>query len=868
MTTATAYRLPATVKPLRYSLTLTPNLDDHTFGGEETIELEVSEEVAQIKLFAVELEVSGARLTLEDGTALQAQDVAMDEESETVTFSFGRSVPKGKASLHVTFNGVLNDQLRGFYRSQYTDQEGRERTLATTQFEATDARRAFPCWDDPAVKATFQVTLVVPNDLVAISNTLVESEIARDNGTKAVRFLETPRMSTYLLAFIVGDFASVEQTAPNGTLVRVWATRGKEEQGRFAVENAVRLLGYFNEYFGIPYPLAKLDHIAVPDFAAGAMENWGAITYRETALLFDPENSAAATRQRIMEVVSHEMAHMWFGDLVTMEWWDDLWLNESFASWMGDKAVDQQYPEWNMWTQFVFQDTNSGLSLDGLRNSHPIEAKVEDPAQIRELFDAISYSKGGATLRMLEDFLGPDTFQKGLQGYLAANQYGNARTEDLWKALEEASGQPVTTIMNTWVKQMGYPVLTADIHRQGPNATVRLEQQRFLYDHLLEQGEDDQSLWQVPVGIIGAGSPDKERALLVDRSGEVPRAQGTAAATDGWVKVNAGQTGFYRVNYALAEWDRLRAAVETLELPAVDRLGLQNDSYSLVRAGFLPATRFLSLAEAYQGELDSSVWSDLATNLRGLEALLTDQPFLPKFRSFAGGLFKKVVRHAGWDARPGEGHLDSLLRSIVLGQAGSYGDAGVLTEARARFSRYLKDPRSVHPDLRGVVYSLAAQEGDRSTYDQLWDLEKKADLHEEQMRLLGALTRFRQPELLQEMLERSMSSDVRSQDTVLVVVSVAGNRHGRDLAWDFIKANWEEFDRRYGRGGFAIMRLVSVTGGFTTPERGAEVEQFFNDHPAPSATRTIQQSLERIRLNVKWLENNRPGLAEWAASRS
>ena len=867
MTTVSAYRLPTNVQPLKYDLTLTPNLDSFTFAGEESIDLQVSEAVASIAVNAIELEILEARATLADGTSLPAQSIAMDEEMETATFAFGQEIPPGNATLYIKFTGTLNDQLRGFYRSQYTDPEGRQRTLATTQFEATDARRAFPCWDDPAVKATFQVTLVVPSDLAAISNTLPESETPADGNAKAVRFAETPKMSTYLLAFIVGDFASVEQRAPNGTLVRVWATRGKEEQGRFAVENAVGLLNYFNSYFGIPYPLEKLDHIAVPDFAAGAMENWGAITYRETALLYDPENSSANTRQRIMEVVSHEMAHMWFGDLVTMEWWDDLWLNESFASWMGDKAVDHQYPEWNMWTQFVFQDTNSGLSLDGLRNSHPIEARVEDPAQIRELFDAISYSKGGATLRMLENFLGEETFRRGLHGYLSANQYANARTEDLWAALEEASGQPVTAVMNTWVKQMGYPVLNAETHRHDGALHVGLSQRRFLYDHLLDEGEEDSTLWQVPVSIAKAGESDKV-SLLMDRQEADTELEAEAAAdSPGWVKVNAGQTGFYRVNYAPEDWTRLQGAVEGLQLPAIDRLGLQNDAYALARAGFLPATQFLSLAEAYKVEADASVWSDLSTNLRGMENLLLDQPYLTQFHGFARGLFQRIAGYVGWDARPDEGHLDSLLRGVALGQIGAYGDHPTIEEARSRFERFRDNPASLHPDLRGIVYGLVAQEGDESTYDTLWNLERQADLHEERMRLLGSLTRFQSRELLQDMLERSLSSEVRSQDTVLVVVALAGNRHGKELAWEFIKENWEEFDRRYGRGGFAIMRLVSVAGGFTTQERYRDVEEFFESHPAPSAERTIRQSLERIRLNVSWLERNQEGVGEWLAAR-
>ena len=869
MTSPTATRLPTNVRPVKYRLTLTPNLSEFTFQGEETVELQVVEPTSQIKVNAAELQVSSAQVTFADGTILPATEIAVDEASETVTLSFGQPLPVGSANLNVHFTGILNDQLRGFYRSQYVDSQGQTHFLATTQFEATDARRAFPCWDEPAIKATYDVTLVIPADLVAISNTLVISETPQGAGAKAVRFAESPRMSTYLLAFMVGNFASVEQRHPSGTLVRVWTTQGKEQQGRFALENAVNLLTYFNDYFGIPYPLEKLDHLAIPDFAAGAMENWGAITYRETALLYDPDNSAAVTRQRVLEVVAHEMAHMWFGDLVTMEWWNDLWLNESFASWMGDKAVDHLYPEWQMWTQFVSHDTNAGLSLDGLKNSHPIEQEVKDPAEIRELFDAISYSKGGATLRMLEHFLGAETFRRGLHDYLSAHQYGNARTEDLWAALEKASGQPVTAVMNTWVKQTGYPLLQVETHRQGPEVNVHLSQRRFLYDHLLDEGARDPTLWQVPVSIVGAGASQEASLLMGEQEAILPVGDGGAATSHDWVKVNSGQTGFYRVSYPAEEWDRLRPVVETLQLPATDRLGLQNDAYALVRAGFSPATLFLSLAEAYRNEQDATVWSDLATNLRGMESLLYDELYLAQFHAYARGIFQDVVQWVGWDARPGEGHLDALLRSTVLGQAGAYGDPQVLEEAQARYARFLEEPTSLHPDLRGVVFGLVAETGDRPTYDALWDLERQATLQEEKMRFLGALTRFRQQDLLQETLQRSMDpQEVRIQDTMLVVTALAANRYGRNLAWEFVKTNWGEFDRRYGRGGFAIMRLVAIPGAFTTEERAQEVDEFFKSHPAPSATRTIQQSLERIRLNVKWLERNRQDLQEWFASRS
>ena len=419
MNTSQRVQLPRNVRPLKYWLTLAPDLGRFTFSGEETIDIHVSEPTGSFVLNSMDIKVQSASVVRGDGTVMPTSQIAYDQDSETVIFSFSTPVPAGAAQLSLKFTGQLNDRLHGFYRSAYQTLEGEARALVATQFEATDARRAFPCWDEPATKATFEVTLVVPTHLTAVSNTPVAGETPEPPGLKRVRFRETPPMSTYLLAFIVGDMELVQETSRDGTLVRVFTTPGKAEQGRFALDVAVRLLPYFNDYFGIPYPLEKLDQLAIPDFAAGAMENWGAITYRETALLFDPGNSSPGTRQRIAEVVAHEMAHMWFGDLVTMEWWNDLWLNESFASWMGTKAVDHLFPEWDMWTQFVVHDLNPGLGLDGLEHSHPIEQTVHNPAEISQLFDAISYSKGASILRMLEQFLGQEEFRKGLHRYLS-----------------------------------------------------------------------------------------------------------------------------------------------------------------------------------------------------------------------------------------------------------------------------------------------------------------------------------------------------------------------------------------------------------------------------------------------------------------
>ncbi len=855
-----AVMLPGDVRPVSYDLTLTPDLERFTFRGDETIEIEVLEPTDRIVLNCTEIDIQSCRVTLADGNALAPDNTRMDQAEETATFWFGATLPRGIARLHINFSGQLNDRLRGFYRSSYTDPNGEERYLATTQFEATDARRAFPCWDEPSLKARFRITLVIPADLVAISNMEVERETREKPGLKAVRFSETPVMSTYVLAFVVGDIRSIQQRAGDGTLVRVWATPGAEAQGQFALETSVKLLDYFNDYFGIPYPLDKLDHVAIPDFAAGAMENWGLITYRERALLVDPDKSSTRTRQGVAAIVSHEVAHMWFGDLVTMSWWNDLWLNESFASWMGDKAVDHLFPEWRVWTQFLSADTNQALSLDGLKNSHPIEQTVNHPTEIQELFDEISYSKGASIIRMLEQFLGPEVFRQGLHEYLADHEYANARTHDLWNALAKASGQPVAEVMDTWTNQTGYPVLDVETRRENNAVEVSFTQRRFVYEDILGQKDRGGTLWRVPAKVSIAGV---NKAASVLMNGPTATVTVESTTSPAWIKVNPSHTGFYRVNYQRDDWDRLAQAIEGGEMSADDRLGLQNDAYALSRAGLLPVSRFFEFVRVYSHETDASVCADLAVNLASADTLLNSEPYYTSFQGFARDIFKPIGERMGWDPTKGEGDMDAVLRGTVLAQLGHYEDEQTLAEASARFARYLEDSSSVNPDIRPAVFVLAARRGDRTTYDKLWELHNGEKLQEEKLRLVTALTQFRQMELLQETLERSLSEEVRSQDAIGVVIGVGSNRHGRELAWRFLKENWKEYYRRYGEGGFGIMRLVSIVSAFNTEAQRRDVEEFFKANPAPAVERSIRQSLERIQLNIAWLERNRDDLAAW-----
>ena len=858
-----AVMLPKNVRPVHYRLTLTPDLAEATFSGEVSIDLEILEPTDTVVLNAIELDIASASLRLADGSECKVE-VTLDNDEETAAFRFGSPLPAGPATLDISFTGELNDKLRGFYRSRYVDASGEERYLATTQFEATDARRAFPCWDEPAMKASFQVTLVVPSDLQAVSNTPVERECEDVGGMRRVEYAKTPVMSTYLLAFVVGDLRSIERRADNGTLVRVWATPGNEGKGEFALDVSCRLLAYFNDYFGIPYPLEKLDHLAIPDFAAGAMENWGAITYREPALLVDAKESSVATRRRVAAIVSHEMAHMWFGDLVTMGWWNDLWLNESFASWMGDKAVDNIFPDWQVWTEFVSNDTNEALSLDGLKSSHPIEQEVNHPAEIGQLFDAISYSKGGSVLRMLENFLGAETFRKGINRYLDRHQYRNAATRDLWDALGEASGQPVAEMMDSWVQQTGYPVLDVGSRRTGDSLEVTASQSRFVYEHLIDPDEADDTTWRVPLNVTTSAGEAPEPVLLSQREGtiSVPAPDG-----DAWVKVNPEQTGFYRVNYTGEGWAGLRTAIEQATVSAIDRLGLQDDAFALSRAGYMPVSELLDLARAYVNETEYAVWSDLSANMASLDNLLADQPYHDDFRAYARGVFQAAGRKIGWDARPGDSELDALLRSTLLSSLGRYGDQDTLDEAARRFARFADAGEAVHPDIRDVVQGLAARQGGKPVFDTQWSMYLEAGSEEEKVRFLRAIAQVDEGALLDELLRRSLTPEVRVHNTVSVVVSVASNRRGRDLAWQFLKENWDELDRRYGEGGFGLMRLVSLTQRFSTLRMHDEVESFFADHPAPAAERTVRQSLERIRLNAAWLERNAAEVGKYLSRR-
>jgi puromycin-sensitive aminopeptidase len=844
--------LPAHIKPERYRLMVHPNIEDFTFKCEETIYLNITKASKEIVLHGVDLKVTEAVL-IAGGKEYKPTKISYKPLQDSVVFAFAKPVPKGNAEFNLKFTGVINDKMAGFYRSKY-QANGETKFMASTQFEATDARRAFLCVDEPSAKAIFDLTFLIPQSHTVVSNTHIEGIKEHESGYKMVSFAPTPKMSTYLVAYIIGELEYLETKTKEGTIVRVFVTPGKKEQAQFGLETTAKMLSYYNDYFGIPYPMAVLDVIAVPDFAAGAMENWGAITYRETALLIDPEHSSASAKQRVALVIAHELAHQWFGNLVTMEWWTHLWLNEGFASWIEYLAVHHLFPEWDIWTQFVYADLNRALELDALKNTHPVEVEVNHPREISEIFDAISYSKGASIIRMLADYIGENDFRKGLNIYLTKYKYSNATTEHLWDSFEEASGKPVRKLMQKWTKTPGYPLVVIEEDKKG---NIKLKQSRF-YSSALEnkKARPNRSAkqsgrevsWSLPVGYTTSVS-DEKKYILMDKAEVVLKDK---ISESGWINLNAGQSGVFRVLYDDKTLASLETAVVEKRLGSADRLGLINDSFATSRAGLTDTAKTLKLLSAYKEEDNYTVLRDLATQLDDLDNILYGEKFYPKFQAYIRSIFASAVKKVGWSKKSGDGHLDSLLRELVLAQAGKYGDAVVIEEARNRFNKFLKDSKSLEPDLRAMVYSLTAKNGDETDYEHFLKLYREANLQEEKNRLAGALCQFKQIPLIKKTLKFILSDEVRNQDAPLFLGAIASNNKARNLVWKFVKDNWKIIYSRYSGGHMCSRIVTEVTSDFDTNEMAQDIVSFFKKNKAPGMERVVAQAVERVKSNSAW----------------
>ncbi|MFA5987560.1 MAG: M1 family metallopeptidase [Candidatus Paceibacterota bacterium] len=846
--------LPAHIIPNRYKIVLRPDLEKCVFDAEENIYLKITKPSKRVELHSLDLNIKSAEFVF-GKKSVKANKISYDTKRETVILDFEKAV-SGKTELAIKFCGPISNKMCGFYRSNYSV-NGEEKILATTQFESTDARRAFVCVDEPAAKAIFDITLIVPADKTVISNTHILDVAEHEGGYKVVKFAPTPKMSTYLVAFIVGDFEYVEKKNDDGVLVRVFVTPGKKKQAGFALDVACKCLSFYNKYFKIKYPLAVLDMIAIPDFAAGAMENWGAVTYRETALLVDPEHSAAAARQRVAIVVAHELAHQWFGNLTTMEWWTHLWLNEGFATWIEYLAVDHIFPEWDMWTQFAYADYGRALDLDSLKTTHPIEVKVKHSHEINQIFDAVSYSKGASVIRMLADYLGEKDFRQGLYLYLTKHKYANASTEDLWRAFEKASGKPVGKIMKCWTSQLGYPLLAVSENK----GKLVVGQKRFYSSGLeAEANKKSKDTWKIPVGFNSSAISGRKYIVLDKKTGVLP----LKYPVNGWINANVNRSGFYRVGYSGKMIEDIKPAIVSKKIGAIDRLGILNDTFSLFRSGLIDGATAMGLLGSYKNETDYTVWCDLATWLDNMDNILWGEKSYEQYKKFAASLFDGIVAKVGWSKKDTDTHSDSLMRGLILVQAGKYGNKEVIEKAQLLFADYVKNGKHLDPDIRAAVYSLVAQNGGEDEYAKLMKLYDEATLQEERNRLASALCRFKQSSLIDKALRFILSDKVRNQDKPIVIAAVAANNFGHDATWKFLKDNWGDFFQRYKDGHHLLGRIISsVVNDFKTEKMAQDVEKFFSKNKAHGAERAIDQALELIRARAFWFKHAEKSVANF-----
>lgn len=823
------HRLPDTVRPVAYRLSLEPNLQSLTFTGSVEIDLDVRKPAKEIVLNALDLEIDGAAV---DGAPAKTK---LDAKQERLAIRPAKPVKKGRATVHIRFSGTISEKMRGFYRSSYKAADGSTRFLGTTQFESTSARRAFPCFDEPALKATFEVTILVPEGRTAISN----MPVAKEEGRR-VTFAKTPVMSTYLLAFAVGEFEHIEGVTKDGVPVRVYTTPGRVSLGKFALDTAIRGLEWFDEYYGVPYRQAvpKCDLLAVPDFEAGAMENWGLITFRETAIFVDPVKSSIPQKRRVAEVVLHELAHQWFGNLVSPEWWSYLWLNESFATFMAFKATDALFPDWHIWEEYVAGTTAGGIALDSLRSSHPVEVPVGHPSEVDQIFDAISYNKGGSVLRMLEHAVGAEPFRRGIAAYLKKHAYACAESDDLWTAIGKEAKVDARKMMDGWTRRTGLPV----VHVQG----AKLKQERFFLDRDPKKPAKDATVWDIPIGTIDAKG-NRSTARLAKRAGSLP---------GNGVKLNASQAGFYLVNYDEKGWDALAKSASSF--PALDRYGLQADAYSLMRAGYLSVPAYLRLVEGFRDEENHHVWGSLAGGLRGLAEIYLGDPLVPKLEAWAQELLKPVVAKVGWEEQAGESSERQLLRATVLGAAVHFGEPSAVAEAKRRFDQ---DPLAVPPNLQGLVFGGAARHGGDEILDRLIELYEKSDLPEVKVRLLGAMGAFRREAPLRKAVEYSVKSGkVRNQDGMYVFGTPIETRR---TAWALLQEHWKTLDQRYGKSHSIGYFIGAAAGGIPEEKHAKAVEAFFRKNAAPFATEKIRQTVEGIRARAKFRARNSKALAEF-----
>ncbi|MEO8105075.1 MAG: M1 family metallopeptidase [Candidatus Saccharibacteria bacterium] len=833
----TVRRLYDQFQPEHYDLSLVPDRANMTFQGSVVIRgKKTGRPSRRLTFHQKDLTITAATVTRHDKKGDQDFPISRlnnQDSFDEVRLHAAEQLYPGSYSVTLTFIGKITRQMNGIYPCFFTE-DGVEKQLIATQFESHHAREAFPCIDEPEAKATFDLTLTSPKGEAVVANTPILSQ-STTGASSLTRFATTPRMSTYLLAFAYGELAFQEATTKDGVVVRTYATAANVAHTRFALDVAVRCLEFYNEYFGVPYPLPKCDFIALPDFASGAMENWGCITFREQALLVDDKNTSLHLKQYVANVVAHELTHQWFGNLVTMRWWTDLWLNESFASWMSYLAVDELFPDWKVWTQFIVDEQSIALKLDALDNTHPIQVTVNHPDEIRTIFDAISYEKGASVLHMLHNYLGPDDFRDGLRLYLQQHAYGNTDSTDLWTAWEEASHKPVSDFMGTWTAQPGYPIVHATVGQDS----LELTQERF---YLNPDAPKQAAIWPVPLlaseSIVTETLNTAEESVLT-----------TGLQAD--FLLNRDRTGFYRAVYDSAHLASLATAIAAGRMSELDRLGLLADSFEAAKAGYGNSVDALQLLEAFRHEDSVVVWDVIAAGLASIRSIMNDEDLRTAMKPFVRHLVAEQLARLGWDESPHDSHFDKLLRPTILGLA-SYGEEpSVVAEATRRFSAMTK-PADVHPDLRGVVYGTVSRLGGLAEFDKLLGMHNNSASSEDRVTLSAALTNFRQPELISRALDQIASRDVRLQDAAYWIAYSFTNHHARNATWDWMTIHWAWLNETMGND-LSFFRMPNFAArAYSDASFLPTYIEFFSQNLSPAFDRPFKQGVETIQWQAAW----------------
>ena len=836
-----AQRLPTDVTPQHYSLTLEPDLKAATFTGKEEIDVTLDKPSNSITLNAVQITFQTVTITADGNT--QTANVTENKADEQAILHVDKEIPAGAATIKIEYTGILNDQLRGFYLSKAA-----HRNYAVTQFEPTDARRAFPSFDEPAMKATFSTTLIVDKGDTGISNTnIVSDEPGPTTDKHTIHFATTPKMSTYLVAFLVGDFKCLSGES-DGVPIRACATPDKVQMGAYALKGAEFFLHYYDTYFGIKYPMPKLDMIAIPDFEAGAMENFGAITYRETVFLVDPKTASPNAKKTVAIDVAHEMAHQWFGDMVTMKWWNNLWLNEGFATWMESKAVSAWKPEWNL-SQDEALDLDGVLNYDAGKITRAIRAKADTPGEINEMFDGITYQKGAAVLAMTENYETPEVFRKGVHNYLEAHMYGNATAEDFWNAQTAASGKPIDKVMDSFITEPGVPLLTFSSPQGG---STEVSQQRFFLDP--ETHADHPQTWTVPVCFRAGDMPKCELLTSAQQKLSVPDAD--------FFFANANDRGYYRTLYDATDYNKILSVAETKLSPAV-RIGFAGNEWALMRSGRSGIGNYLDLAGVLSGDQNAGVIEDLAGAIAATDERIATPEDRVKLAAWVRQEFRPSYDRVK-EISPSDSVEKKQLRAILFGVLGEIGrDPQIIAQAKDLTNKYIADQASVEPSLVRPSVMIATENGDSHLFDQLQQLSKTSNNPDVEETALISLANFHDPALVRRALDYATSGQVRNQDAMFLFIVALRSRDTRPIAWEYIQKNWDKVHAQMttASGGY----LVQSTGSFCSADRAQEVQTFFTAHPVAAAQEAMKRATNSIHDCTVLRATQQPKLTEWLA---